>query len=203
MEIFATQEAGESRLLGRHTRLQVKSKLGWDFEAEPFCVLLWLHVWDEGGSEMIMHSTVKWAPLRRRAEQERRPLVGLERANFKFLASPARPGPPLSCLTLSSPPTNWTRTPPPTLPVDRGTSLLSLRVVIGSARFLQLRADVVLIQFSWVTEHELLGKVLHRHRRRAVVSAARHKQDNPFKAALSNNPRNTKLSPSGRKLQHR
>lgn len=30
MEIFPMREAGESRLLGRHTRLQVKSKLGWD-----------------------------------------------------------------------------------------------------------------------------------------------------------------------------
>lgn len=91
--------------------------------------------------------------------------------------------------------------------MDRGTSLLGLRVVIGSARFLQLRADVVLIQFSQVTEHELLGKVLHKHRRRAVVSGARHKQDNRFpghiKAALSINPRNTESSPSGRKLQNR
>lgn len=33
MEIFPPWEAGESRL-------QVKSKLGWDAEAEPLCVLL-------------------------------------------------------------------------------------------------------------------------------------------------------------------
>lgn len=133
--------------------------------------------------------------------EERRPLVGPERANFKFLASPARPVAPPSCLTLSSPPpipprVTWTRTPPPTLPVDRGTSLLSLRVVIGSARFLQLRADVVLIQLSQVTEHELLGKVLHKHRRRADVSGARHKRDNHFLDTLKQHFQSTLKTPN-------
>ena len=53
-------------------------------------------------------------------------------------------------------------TPPRPLPVDHGTSLLGLSVVVGSARFLQLGADAVLIQFPRVTNHELLGKVLRK-----------------------------------------
>ena len=48
----------------------------------------------------------------------------------------------------------------PTLPVDRGTFLLDLSVIIGSTRLLQLPADVVLVQFPQVTKCELLGKVL-------------------------------------------
>lgn len=95
--------------------------------------------------------------------------------DLKCEPSPAWQTPSPSSPALSShPPTTpippyliWTRNPPapPTLPVDHGTSLLGLSVVIGSARFLQLHADVVLIQFSWVTKHELLGKALQKYRR--------------------------------------
>lgn len=49
--------------------------------------------------------------------------------------------------------------------MDHGAPLLGLSVVVGSARFLQLRADVVLVQLPQVAERELLGKVLQEHRR--------------------------------------
>lgn len=44
--------------------------------------------------------------------------------------------------------------------LDRAAPLLGLSVVVGAARLLQLRADVLLIQLPQVADHELLGEGL-------------------------------------------
>lgn len=76
---------------------------------------------------------------------------------------PTLPAPPFRQPKPTPPPTAAPPWPDP----SSGTSLLGLGVVVGSAGLLQLCADVVLIQFPRVTDHELLGKVLHREKRRS------------------------------------
>lgn len=76
---------------------------------------------------------------------------------------PTLPAPPFKQPNPTPPPTAAPPWPDP----SSGTSLLGLGVVVGSAGLLQLCADVVLIQFPRVTDHELLGKVLHREKRRS------------------------------------
>ena len=75
-------------------------------------------------------------------------------------SNPAKTLPHPDPLPLHTPPT-----PTPTLPVECGTSLLGLSIVVGSTGLLQLRADVVLVQFPQVTDHELLSKVLQKQNR--------------------------------------
>lgn len=61
-------------------------------------------------------------------------------------------------------------TPTPTSPIPQPicfqwtavAPLLCLSIIVGTACFLQLLAQVVFFQFSWVADHELLGKVLQR-----------------------------------------